>query len=126
MVTKSEAVSKLKELSEIITKSREAYFNYNQSDITDQEYDQNISEFAKIIAKYPELEDEYKVLNQVGAMPNSKFKKVQHLTQMYSLSNAFSNEDIYNFLKQIRSFLDLSESNDIDLVFEPKIDGLSL
>ena len=126
MVTKSEAVSKLKELSEIITKSREAQFNYNQSDITDQEYDQNISEFAKIIAKYPELEDEYKVLNQVGAMPNSKFKKVKHLTQMYSLSNAFSNEDIYNFLKQIRSFLDLSESNNIDLVFEPKIDGLSL
>ena len=31
MVTKSEAVSKLKELSEIITKAREAYFNFNQS-----------------------------------------------------------------------------------------------
>ena len=60
MVTKSEAVSKLKELSEIITKSREAYFNFNQSVITDFEYDQKISEFGKIIAKYPELEDEYK------------------------------------------------------------------
>ena len=47
MLTKSEAISKLKELSEIITKSREAYFNLNQSDITDQEYDQNISEFAR-------------------------------------------------------------------------------
>ncbi len=53
MITKSEAVSKLKKLSEIITKSREAYFNYNRSDITDQEYDQHISEFAKIIEKYP-------------------------------------------------------------------------
>ena len=59
-------------------------------------------------------------------MPNSKFKKVKHLTPMYSLSNAFSDEDIYNFLKQIRSFLDLSESKSIDLAFEPKIDGLSL
>ena len=126
MVTKSEAVSKLKELSEIITKSREAYFNFNQSDITDFEYDQKISEFGEIIAKYPELEDEYKVLDQIGATPNSKFKKVKHLTPMYSLSNAFSNEDIYNFLKKIRSFLDLSESENIDLVFEPKIDGLSL
>ena len=81
MMTKSEAVSKLKELSEIITKSREAYFNYNQSDITDQEYDQNISEFAKIIAKYPELENDFKVLDQVGVMPNSRFKKVKHLHQ---------------------------------------------
>ena len=59
-------------------------------------------------------------------MPTSKFKKVKHLTPMYSLSNAFSNEDVYNFLKQIRSFLDLPQSKNIDLVFEPKIDGLSL
>ena len=45
---------------------------------------------------------------------------------MYSLSNAFNSADVLNFLKQIRSFLDLSESENIDLVFEPKIDGLSL
>ena len=126
MFTKSEAISRLRELSEIITESREAYFNLNQSDVTDQEYDQNISEATKIIAKYPELEDEFKILNQIGAMPSSKFKKVKHLTPMYSLSNGFNNEDIFNFLKQIRSFLDLPESKNIDLVFEPKIDGLSL
>ena len=126
MLTKSEAISKLKELEQIITKSREAYFNFNKSDITDQEYDQNISEFVKILAKYPGLEDEFKVLDQVGVTPNSKFKKVKHLAPMYSLSNAFSDKDISNFLKQIRSFLDLSESENIDLVFEPKIDGLSL
>ena len=98
----------------------------DRSDITDQEYDQNISEVTQIIAKYPELEDEFQILNQVGATPNSKFKKIEHLTPMYSLSNAFNNQDIYNFLKQIRSFLDLSDSEHIDLVFEPKIDGLSL
>ena len=119
-------MSRLQELSEIITKSREAYFNLNQSDITDQEYDQNISEFQKLLSIYPELEDQYSILDKVGVTPNSRFKKVKHLTPMYSLSNAFNNEDIFNFLKQIRSFLDLSESENIDLVFEPKIDGLSL
>ncbi len=126
MFTKSEAIYRLRELSEIITKSREAYFNFNRSDITDQEYDQNISEVTEIITKYPELENEYKILNQVGAKPNSKFKKVKHLTPMYSLSNGFNNDDIFNFLKQIRSFLDVPQSKNIDLVFEPKIDGLSL
>ena len=126
MLTKSKAISRLQELSEIITKSREAYFNLNQSDITDQEYDLNISEFEKLLSIYPELEDQYSILDKVGVTPNSRFKKVKHLTPMYSLSNAFNNEDIFNFLKQIRSFLDLSESENIDLVFEPKIDGLSL
>ena len=125
MFTKSEAKTRLRELSEIITKSREAYFNLNQSDITDQEYDQNISEVTKILEKYPELADEFKILNQVGVTPNSKFNKVKHLTPMYSLSNGFNDEDILNF-KQIRSFLDLPQSSNIDLVFEPKIDGLSL
>ena len=114
MLTKSEAISKLKELSEIITKSREEYFNLNQSDITDQEYDQNIFEYKKILSKYPQLEDRYNILDQVGVMPNSRFKKVKHLTPMYSLSNAFNNDDIFNFLKQIRSFLDLSESENIE------------
>ena len=85
MLTKSEAIFKLKELSEIITKSREAYFNLNQSDITDQEYDQNISEFKTLLMIYPELADQYSVLDQVGVMPNSRFKKVKHLTPMYSL-----------------------------------------
>ena len=126
MFTKPEAITRLRELSEIITKSREAYFNLNQSDITDQEYDQNISEVEKILEKYPELEDEFKILNQVGVTPNSKFNKVKHLTPMYSLSNGFNDEDILNFLKQIRSFLDLPQSSNIDIVFEPKIDGLSL
>ena len=126
MFTKSEAISRLKELSVLITKSREAYFNFNQSDITDQEYDLNISEITKILTKYPELEDQFKSINQVGVMPNSKFKKVKHLTPMYSLSNGFNKEDIFNFLKQIRSFLDLPEDKNIDLAFEPKIDGLSL
>ena len=126
MFTKPEATTRLRELSEIITKSREAYFNLNQSDITDQEYDQNISEVTKILEKYPELGDEFKILNQVGVTPNSKFNKVKHLTPMYSLSNGFNDEDILNFLKQIRSFLDLPQNRNIDLVFEPKIDGLSL
>ena len=63
MFTKLEASARLAELSEIIMKSREAYFNLNQSDITDQEYDQNISEVTKILEEYPELEDEFKILN---------------------------------------------------------------
>ena len=126
MLTKSEAISKLKELSEIVTKSRESYFNFNQSDITDQEYDLNISEITKILEKYPDLEYQFESINQVGVMPNSNFKKVRHLTPMYSLSNGFNKEDIFNFLKRIRSFLDLPKDKIIDLVFEPKIDGLSL
>ena len=53
----------------------------------------------KILEKYPELADEFKILNEVGVTPNSKFNKVKHLTPMYSLSNGFNDEDILNFPK---------------------------
>ena len=101
MLTKSTAISRLQELSEIITKSREAYFNLNQSDITDQEYDQNISEYKKILSKYPELVDRYNVLDQVGVMPKSRFKKVINtLTMFLYSSNVVSSsfENIKNFI----------------------------
>ena len=49
MLTQLEASARLRELSEIIMKSREAYFNFNKSDISDQDYDQKISEFTEII-----------------------------------------------------------------------------
>jgi DNA ligase (NAD+) len=45
---------------------------------------------------------------------------------MYSLNNGFDVEDISRFLKQVRSFLDLPKDTKLQVMFEPKIDGLSL
>jgi DNA ligase (NAD+) len=44
---------------------------------------------------------------------------------MLSLGNAFSAEDIADFLQKIRRFLNLAEGQEIEIVAEPKIDGLS-
>ena len=43
---------------------------------------------------------------------------------MLSLSNAFDEKDIGDFLKKIKNFLNLKK-NDIELISEPKIDGIS-
>ena len=45
---------------------------------------------------------------------------------MLSLGNAFDDEDVHNFFSRVRRFLGLSEDEQIQVVAEPKIDGLSI
>ncbi len=45
---------------------------------------------------------------------------------MYSLSNAFDNKDVEDFVKRLAKFLNLSDYNEFEFICEPKIDGLSL
>jgi DNA ligase (NAD+) len=61
----------------------------------------------------------------VGATPAGRFKKVRHAVPMLSLGNAFSEEDVTDFVDRIRRFLRLGEKERIVFTAEPKIDGLS-
>jgi DNA ligase (NAD+) len=45
---------------------------------------------------------------------------------MLSLQNAFSDEEVYDFVGRVRRFLNLPEDEIIEFSAEPKIDGLSL
>ena len=45
---------------------------------------------------------------------------------MYSLANAFDNQDIKEFIKRSVKFLNLDNDDDFQYICEPKIDGLSL
>ncbi|MGL1530676.1 NAD-dependent DNA ligase LigA, partial [Vibrio parahaemolyticus] len=62
---------------------------------------------------------------QVGAAPAGALAKVPHARPMFSLDNAFSDEDVGDFLGRVRRFLNLPEDEPVLLTAEPKIDGLS-
>ena len=50
---------------------------------------------------------------------------MDHDVPMLSLSNAFSKENVADFIKKIRNFLNLKNSEKIVFSVEPKIDGIS-
>ena len=63
--------------------------------------------------------------NSIGYKPSKNFKKVSHKVPMLSLSNAFTEEDLFNFEKRIINFLDKEKGFEIEYSAEPKIDGIS-
>ena len=107
-----------------LKKHNNLYFNQDSPKITDQEYDALKNELIKLENKYLFLKNLNLSSKIVGAKPTNKFKKIQHLKPMLSLSNAFDKTDMLDFEKKIKNFLNINKEN-VELFSEPKIDGIS-
>ena len=107
-----------------LKKHNHLYFNRDEPIVSDSEYDLLKDELYKLEQKYPYLKKISSPKKIVGSPPTNKFKKVKHLRPMLSLSNSFNKEDMIDFLKKIGNFLN-TDSKNIDLFCEPKIDGIS-
>ncbi len=108
-----------------LKKYDKAYFENDNPIISDQDYDKLKREILDLEKKYKYLKNENSPSIKVGYKPSDKFKKVAHDVPMLSLSNAFSKENIKDFLKKIRNFLNIKDSEEIVFSAEPKIDGIS-
>jgi len=103
----------------------QAYFDQDDPIISDKDYDEIKKEILELEKKYNFLKNKNSPSQKVGYEPSNKFKKVEHDIPMLSLGNAFSKENIEDFLKKIRNFLNLKDSENIIFSAEPKIDGIS-
>jgi DNA ligase (NAD+) len=102
------------------------YYQEDRPSITDAEYDALRSRYNAIEERFPDLRTFESLSLKVGATPSGKFRKVRHAVPMLSLDNAFSDEDVVDFVARIRRFLRLDESEKVAFSAEPKIDGLSM
>ena len=102
-----------------------AYFDKDNPIVSDQRYDDLKLEILNLEKKYSFLRSDLSPSLKVGFKPSKKFNKIDHKVQMLSLANAFTDEDIKNFIKKIKNFLNLDEKYEIKFSAEPKIDGIS-
>ena len=100
------------------------YFIDDNPKITDAEFDKLKISIINLEKKYPFLKKKGSVIKIIGAKPSNKFRKIKHLRPMLSLSNAFDKTDMEDFLKKVKNFLNIKDQN-ISLISEPKIDGIS-
>ena len=114
----------LKRINELI-KYDKAYYNDDNPLISDKDYDDIKNEVIDLEKKYKYLNNKNSPSKKVGFRPSDKFKKVPHEAPMLSLANAFSVENIKDFLKKIKNFLNIKDFEKIVFSAEPKIDGIS-
>src|SRR5215475_1480322 len=85
----------------------EAYYQKDAPTVSDAEYDALRLRYNAIEQRFPELRTLASLSRQVGAAPARGFAKVRHALPMLSLQNAFSEEDVADFVSRIRRFLNL-------------------
>ena len=125
-LTETQAKVELVRLALEIERHNEAYYNEDAPKISDAAYDELRKRSDAIEARFPGLVTRDSPSQKVGAAPTGRFAKVPHSVPMLSLGNAFSDEDVTDFVDRVRRFLKLGENEIPAIVAEPKIDGLSL
>ncbi len=124
-LTEEQAKTELARLAQEIAEHNKRYHQDDAPTISDAEYDILFQRNAAIEAKFPALIRHDSPSLKVGAAPAEKFAKITHSKPMLSLSNAFTHEDVDDFITRIRRFLGLDEQEVVPVLAELKIDGLS-
>ena len=120
------AAPELAAIAAEIARHDRAYYQDDAPLVSDAEYDALRRRHAAIEARFPDLVRPDSPARRVGAAAATGFAKVTHARPMLSLGNAFDDDDVLEFLARVRRFLGLAEDAVVEVVGEPKIDGLSV
>lgn len=125
-ISEAEAANELMRLAKQIAHHDQLYHTEDSPEITDAEYDALVRRNAELEAAFPHLVREDSPSRKVGhAIVSSPLSKVTHEVRMMSLDNAFSDEEVAEFVGRVRRFLALGPDEPVLMTAEDKIDGLS-
>jgi len=99
------------------------YYVLDQPEVSDAEYDRLFDELTSLETQYPQLVTPDSPTQRVGAPPLDAFKTVRHSLPMLSLGKATSEQEFLDFHRRVT---ELSRTNGIRYVVEPKFDGLAV
>ena len=115
--------SRIEALRKEIERHSKLYYENDSPVISDFQYDSLVRDLQKMEEEHPELKDASSPTVKIGGEPQERFDKVPHPQPMMSLDNALNEEELESFVKKLRA--SLSDEN-LELVCEPKIDGLAI
>ena len=124
-LTESAARAELDRLTADLARHDTLYHGDDSPEISDADYDALKRRALEIEDLFPDLTSPASPSQVIGAAASSQFAPVRHGVPMLSLDNAFSAEEVTDFVARIRRFLKLPVDEVVAFVGEPKIDGLS-
>ena len=117
-----EAANRISYLREELEKHNHNYYVLNNPEIDDYNFDQMLAELVRLETEFPEFFDANSPTQRVGSDLNQEFKQVTHKYQMLSLSNTYTEEEIFDFDQRVRKLTD----ENFEYVCELKFDGVSI
>lgn len=119
-----EIKARIDELTSLIKKYSDEYYNQDAPTVSDVEYDRLFKELVDLENHYPELKSPDSPTVKVGAGVEKKFSQYKHKVRLYSLDNTYSYEDLQVWYDKLQKNYDLNTPP--ELVCELKIDGLAI
>ena len=118
-------LQRITELRALIRRHEELYYQQNAPEISDEEFDALLHELERLEAQSPDLVTADSPTQRVAGRPAEGFPTVEHLAQMYSLDNAYNEEELRAFDERVRKGAGMGDQP-VAYVAELKIDGLSI
>lgn len=119
----SDAAARIAQLRNLIGEANHRYYVLDDPSLPDAGYDALLGELVTLELANPQYADSASPSQRVGATPVSAFEPVPHSVPMLSLSNAFEESEVADFVRRVQTGLGL-ESPAFSV--EPKLDGLAV
>jgi len=121
-MNRNEAAKRIQRLAKDIEEHNYCYYVLDQPVVSDKEYDDLLKELVQLEEQYPELRGVNSPSQRVGVKLDSGAETVTHRTNMYSLDNTYSIEELKEWHERVLKGL---KNQKVEYVVELKIDGIS-
>ncbi len=125
-MNKKEVKERIEKLKKEINHHRYLYHVLDKQEISDPALDSLKKELFDLEQKFPDLVTPDSPTQRIGGKALKEFKKVEHKAAMLSFEDAFSEQDMQDWLNRISKLLIEKERSGIDFYAELKIDGLAV
>lgn len=117
-----QAKERLEQLKSELNLHAYNYYVLDKPNITDAEYDQMYNELENLEKAHPEWITSDSPTQRIGDQLLEGFTKVEHAEAMYSLGNAFNEEEVGAFIQRVQN----QTEQEVEFMVECKIDGLAI
>jgi len=122
----TEVQKRIEKLKKLINHHRYLYHVLDKQEISESALDSLKKELFDLEQKYPQFITADSPTQRIGGKPLEKFEKVKHPAPMLSFNDAFSKEDMEDWLERNSKLLPDADRAEIDYYCEPKLDGLAI
>jgi len=117
-----QALKEIEKLRKRIAEMDEQYYAFTQPTISDYEYDQLVRKLRELEEQFPQFKTTKSPVNKIGTDVSPGARVIRHKERMYSLDNAYSLDELAEFLLKIAD----AQGAFPEVTLEHKLDGFSI